>query len=64
MQREDDRPEAVRVRMRAYEASTRPLAEYYARAGKLVPVRGSGTPSEILERSLAALNERLAATPA
>jgi adenylate kinase len=64
VQRADDRPEAIRVRMQAYQASTRPLAEYYARAGKLVPVRGSGTPSEILERSLAALNERLAATPA
>jgi adenylate kinase len=64
IQREDDRPEAIRVRMQAYEASTRPLAEYYARAGKLVPVRGSGTPAEILERSLAALNERLAVRPA
>jgi adenylate kinase len=56
--REDDRPESIRVRMRAYQEATRPLAEYYERAGKLVSVRASGTPEEILRRSLEALNER------
>jgi adenylate kinase len=56
--REDDRPESIRVRMRAYEEDTRPLAEYYERAGKLVSVRASGTPEEVLRRSLEALNER------
>jgi adenylate kinase len=61
VQRDDDRPESVRVRMGAYEASTRPLAAYYERAGKLVPVRAAGTPEEILGRTLAALNERPAA---
>jgi adenylate kinase len=64
IQREDDRPEAIRVRMRAYEASTRPLTEHYARAGKLVAVRASGTPEQILARTLAALHERPAASPA
>jgi len=61
VQREDDRPEPIRVRMRAYEKSTRPLAEYYRRAGKLVRVPALGPPEKILERSLQALNERLAA---
>jgi adenylate kinase len=64
IQREDDRPEAIRVRMRAYEASTRPLVEHYERAGKLVSIPGSGTPQEILARSLAALEARLAVGPA
>jgi adenylate kinase len=64
VQREDDRPESIRVRMRAYEASTRPLEEYYRRAGKLVPVRAAGTPEEILGRTLAALTERPAAARA
>jgi adenylate kinase len=58
VRREDDRPESIRVRMRAYEESTRPLADYYRRAGKLVPVPASGTPEEILRCSLAALHDR------
>jgi len=58
--REDDRPEAIRVRMRAYQESTRPLAEYYARVGKLVSTRASGTPEEILRRSLEALATQMA----
>jgi adenylate kinase len=60
--RDDDRPEAIRTRMRAYAASTRPLAEYYGRAGQLVTVRASGTPDEILRRSLRALDVRPAAS--
>jgi adenylate kinase len=64
VQRADDRPESIRVRLRAYEESTRPLADYYTGDGKLVPIPASGTPEEILARSLAALNGRTAgATP-
>lgn len=51
-QREDDRPESIRVRMRAYEESTAPLAEFYRRRGLLVTVRADGTPEEILQRTL------------
>jgi len=56
VQREDDQPESVRVRMQIYLASTRPLLEYYGRTGKLVTIQASGTPAEILKRTLAALN--------
>ena len=56
VQRADDRPESIRVRLHAYEESTRPLAYYYARAGKLVTVSAAGAPEEILARSLAALH--------
>jgi adenylate kinase len=58
VQRADDRPELIRVRLRAYKESTRPLTDYYARAGKLVPAPASGTPEEILARALAALEGR------
>jgi len=54
-QREDDRPESIRVRMEAYERSTAPLAEFYHRRGLLIPVSGDGSPEEIFERSLRAL---------
>jgi adenylate kinase len=63
VQRADDRPESVRVRMHAYEESTRPLTEYYQRAGKLVPVPASGTPAEILDRTLRALDARPSPAP-
>jgi adenylate kinase len=57
VQREDDRPEAIRVRMDAYRKCTQPLAEYYERAGKLVTIPALGTPEAILDRTLHALEE-------
>ncbi|MFO1496873.1 MAG: nucleoside monophosphate kinase [Verrucomicrobiota bacterium] len=60
-QREDDRPEAIRVRMQAYEKSTAPLIDYYRRQGLLVSIAAEGTPEEIYQRSVAALNARAVA---
>jgi adenylate kinase len=57
-QREDDQPEAIRVRMQAYETSTAPLVEYYQRAGLLVSIPAEGSPEEIYQRTLSALNAR------
>jgi adenylate kinase len=54
-QREDDRPEAIRVRMEAYEKSTAPLAEFYRQRNLLVPISADGTPEQIFERSIKAL---------
>jgi len=54
-QREDDRPESVRVRMATYQKSTAPLADFFSKRNMLVTVRADGTPQEILERSLKAL---------
>jgi adenylate kinase len=63
IRREDDRPEAVRVRIHAYEEVARPLADYYRQAGRLVSVPAWGTPEEVLARALQALAVR-PATPA
>ena len=60
VQREDDRPDSIRVRMRAYEESTRPLMDYYQGRGKLLTIPARGTPGEILERSLTSLGDRRA----
>ncbi len=57
-QREDDRPEAIRVRMQAYEKSTAPLADFYRKRGLLVSINAEGTPEEIFARSLTALKTR------
>jgi adenylate kinase len=56
--REDDRPEAVRVRMEAYEHSTAPLADYYRQRGLLISIPAEGTPEEIFQRTLQALECR------
>jgi len=55
-QREDDRPEAVRVRMEVYEKSTQPLTEFYRKRGLLVTIEAEGTPEAIYQRTLAALS--------
>ncbi len=54
-QREDDRPEAVRVRMEVYEQSTKPLTDFYGQRGLLVTIEAEGTPEEIYQRTLSAL---------
>jgi len=56
LQREDDQPEAVRVRMEAYEKTTSPLADFYCRKGVLISVSAEGSPQEILLRTLTAMN--------
>ena len=58
IQRDDDRPEAVRVRMTAYEKSTAPLAEFYQQRGLLIPIQAEGTPEEIFARTVRALKRR------
>lgn len=58
LQREDDRPESIKVRMAAYEKSTAPLADYYRKRNLLVSVSADGTPDEIYERAMGALAEK------
>lgn len=54
-QREDDHPEAVRVRMAAYHRSTEPLIQFYRLRGLLLAVSAQGTPSEIFQRTVDSL---------
>jgi adenylate kinase len=54
--RDDDRPESIRVRMQAYQSSTAPLADYYAKAGLLVSLSAEGSPEDIYQRTAAALS--------
>ena len=64
IQREDDRPESIRVRMQAYEESTRPLADYYQQTGRLLTISADGSPETILDRSLKSLQEHAGAVSA
>ena len=54
-QRDDDRPEAIRVRMDEYKTSTAPLVDYYQRNGRLIGIHAEGTPNQLFERTLEAL---------
>jgi len=62
-QREDDRPESIKVRLEAYERSTAPLISFYKELGLLLSIEASGSPESICERTLAALTAWRALTP-
>ena len=51
-QRDDDRPESITVRLRAYEQSTAPLIQFYQGLGLLLSVPASGSPEGIMARTL------------
>ena len=57
IQRDDDKEEAVRVRLQAYRAQTEPLIRYYRDQGLLAPVQGVGTPDGIFRAILDVLGE-------
>jgi adenylate kinase len=59
-QRDDDKPETVRVRLRVYHDETEPLVDYYAARELLRRVDGSGPPDAVydqLRATLATLRE-------
>jgi adenylate kinase len=60
VQRPDDRPDAIAVRLDAYERATVPLLDHYRALGVLLTIRAEGEPAEILGRTLDALVERAA----
>jgi adenylate kinase len=58
VQRADDREEAIRERLAAYERQTAPLVDFYRNEGVLLEVNGEQSPSEItsdLDRLLASV---------
>jgi adenylate kinase len=55
IQREDDRPESISVRLQAYHRDTAPLIEFYGELGLLVPITATGSPDEVFAHSLSAL---------
>jgi len=54
-QREDDRPESIRIRLEAYDRLTFPLIQFYKKAGLLLTVAATGAPNEICAKTLTAL---------
>lgn len=54
-QREDDRPETVATRLKAYHEQTEPLIGYYSGLGKLRRVDGDRRPEDVFKAILASL---------
>ncbi len=50
VQREDDTEEAIRRRLKLYEAETAPLIDWYREKDRLAPISGVGTPDEVFSR--------------
>jgi adenylate kinase len=55
IQREDDRPETVAKRLEVYDRQTRPLVEYYRKAGKLVEINALQSVRSVADRIAAAV---------
>ena len=58
-QRDDDKPEAIRERLRVYHQQTAPLIDYYRSRGLLTEVDANGQIEEVRERVLAAVRQCL-----
>jgi adenylate kinase len=56
-QRDDDRPETVRARLRTFHRQTEPVLDYYRQAGLLSEIDGQGAIEDVTARALAAIEE-------
>src|SRR6266849_8386709 len=56
MQRSDDRPERVQVRLQTYDNQTRPLLDYYRESGRLRTLDGTREPEAIYKDIEAIVN--------
>ncbi len=59
VQRDDDTPAAIAARLTTYANETQPTIDWYERAGLLRRVDGLGTPDEVAERLVAAIDAGL-----
>ncbi len=56
--RSDDRPEAVRERLRVYQRQTEPLIDYYQQQAQLITVDVEGKQEEVSQHLLAAVRSK------
>lgn len=57
-QRDDDREETIRHRLKVYRDQTAPLVEFYEAEGLLVTIAATGPVAEVSERAMAAIREK------
>lgn len=61
-QREDDREETIRHRLKVYREQTSPLVEYYSGEGLLATISATGPVTEVTARANAAIAEKRSAS--
>ncbi|WP_020611535.1 adenylate kinase [Sediminispirochaeta bajacaliforniensis] len=57
IQRPDDKPEAIKNRLRVYAKQTAPLIDYYQKEGSLVDIDAAPSPEEVFELVRTALSK-------
>ncbi|MEF8860094.1 MAG: adenylate kinase [Halolamina sp.] len=57
IQREDDEEDVVRERLEVYEENTEPVIQQYRETGELIEIDGTGTPEEVFDRIIDAIEE-------
>ncbi|MBS3905730.1 MAG: adenylate kinase [Syntrophaceae bacterium] len=58
-QREDDREETIRTRLKEYEKQTAPLIQYYQNKNLLRSIRGGGGQNQIFEQIIRVVDEKV-----
>ena len=62
IQRADDQPDAISVRMKTYEEETQPLIDFYRKRKQLHPVPAHGEPQAVFQRTMYILEQIRCAT--
>ncbi|MDD3178895.1 MAG: nucleoside monophosphate kinase [Opitutaceae bacterium] len=57
MQRDDDKPEAIRTRLQAYAATCNPVLDHYRKQGLLHEIEASGDPKSVFAKTSVVLNK-------
>jgi adenylate kinase len=57
IQRDDDKPEAIRTRLHAYAATCNPVLEHYRKKGLLREIDASGDPESVFAQTRQAINK-------
>ncbi|WP_372909844.1 adenylate kinase [Salinigranum sp.] len=57
VQRDDDTEDTVRERLRVYRENTEPVVEHYRERGELVEIDGEGTPDEVFDDIVDAVDD-------
>lgn len=60
-QRDDDREETIRHRLKVYREQTAPLVEYYEKEGLLATIAATGPVAEVTGRAMAAIEDKAGA---
>lgn len=50
IQRDDDKPDVIKNRLRVYMDETKPLLDYYSKQGKVIEINGEGSIEEVFKR--------------